>query len=578
MSLAFLAPQFLWALLALPAVLLLHFLRTRRRSRVVSALFLWRRAREAAEARRRFSASWLLLLQLLFVALAALALARPSLTLGAAPDRVVVIDASASMAARSGAITRLDQARDVVDSLLGEPGRVALIRAGLDSRVIAPLDSERSLIRERLRELTAGDRTAELQRALDLAAALAPSGEVHLISDGRAPPGESFVYHPVGGEAINYGITAFDTSIGQAYVAVSSSDPRPQEIALELRRDGRQLARSTLLVPARGQANATFPLDDEAGFLEARLEVPDEDALALDDVAFAGQRSLTVALAEASAPVVRALESIPGLTLRVGSEADSAGPDARVIFGVEPVDLPDGNVLLFAAAAEDPVYRAIRDWDQGSELLRFVDLRDTVVGLSPERQEAGEGSPGGQEAGDDALGGQEAGEDPPGAQDGWEVLARTADLTPVLSQRRANGSLVVRAAFHPSQTDMVFRPAFPTFMANVMNSFRGEATLPLGALLPEGATFDERPVERALLPGLYRTGETAIAASLLSAAETRLRAADPPAERGGRAPAVDEAGEASRNLWLVLLALAAALLLLEWLAWSRGGDGWLRAS
>src|SRR5690606_7285159 len=102
MALTFLSPQFLWLLAALPLVVALHFLRSRRTEYDVSALFLWERARQVVAKRRRFSPTWLLLAQLLFTALAAIVLARPALTSNTEPDRVLIIDASASMTARNG--------------------------------------------------------------------------------------------------------------------------------------------------------------------------------------------------------------------------------------------------------------------------------------------------------------------------------------------------------------------------------------------------------------------------------------------------------------------------------------------
>lgn len=556
MSVAFLAPQFLWALLALPLVVVLHFLRTRRRPQLVSALFLWRKAREAADDRRRISPTWLLLLQLLFVALAALALARPFVTLEGRPDRVLVIDASASMTARAGAGSRLDQARSVAEELVAGGGRVALVRAGLEAGVSEPFTAERSVIRRALRDLEAGDRDADLGRALELARALSPEGEVHLISDGPPPPTRDFVYHPVGGDALNYGITTFDTSLGQAYVAVSSNDPRPQEIPVELLRNGTVLASTTLLVPARGQAGVTFPVVEADGFIAARLGSPPQDALALDDVAYAGQRRLEVAVGEESAPVNRALQSLSGLEFRVTGNAGEVAADARVLFGVADDDLPPGNVLVFQGAAEEPRYLSIRDWDQSDSLLRFVDLREVVVGLAADGPS----------------------EDPPG----WETLARAADLSPVLSRKRDDDGTVIRAAFHPSQTDLVLRPAFPALMANVMNEFRGLSTVPLGS--PSQALDAEgRQVERLLEPGLYRltngSEPAVVAASLLSLGETRLPSpqtafdADAALTRRG-----DDPVSASRGLALWLALAAAALLLLEWLAWSRGTSGWLRGS
>src|SRR5690606_15771454 len=122
-GLSFLAPQALWLLALLPAVVALHFLRARRRRYEVSALFLWRRAQSAVARRRRFSPTWLLAAQLLFVALAALALAQPVLARGDRPDRVLILDASASMAATNAAGpdaggTRFEQAQREARELL----------------------------------------------------------------------------------------------------------------------------------------------------------------------------------------------------------------------------------------------------------------------------------------------------------------------------------------------------------------------------------------------------------------------------------------------------------------------------
>jgi Ca-activated chloride channel family protein len=552
-ALTFLAPQFLWALLALPLIVVLHFIRTRRRLRTVSALFLWRRAYEAAESRRRISPTWLLLLQLLFAALAALALARPSLSFQGPPDQVVVIDASASMAARDSDGVRLDKARELAERLIDRGGRTALVRAGLDAVVVAPLSSDRSALRRALADLAAGDRAADLARAVDLGRSLVPEGAVHVITDGPPPEGD-FEYYSVGRDALNYGITTFDSGLGQAYVAVSSNDPRPQQIDVVLSRNGRELARTTLLVPVGGQAGTTFPVDDGDGFIEARLDVPGNDALALDDVAYAGQRRLAVSVSGDSAPVLRALQALPAVDV---SRAAARGPavDVHVLFGASEEEIPAGNVLVFAAPAEEPVYRSIRDWDQGDELLRFVDLREAVVGLAPDL--------------------------PNEERPGWETLARAADLSPVISRRRDERGTVVRVAFHPSQTDLVLRPAFPAFMANAMNGFRGETTLPLGTAV-EGVTDSEgRRVERLLAPGIYRgansadVGAAAVSASLLSAGETRLPAG-PPEEATSTSGEPGERVGSLRGIATWLLLAAAALLLLEWLAWTRGSNPWLR--
>src|SRR5215216_3814244 len=98
-----LAPVGLWFLLALPAIFILYLIQSRYRPQVVASLLLWKRMARDLEA----EASWrrprwdlLLALQLLAALLAALALAHPATFAGSGPRLVLVLDTSASMAAR----------------------------------------------------------------------------------------------------------------------------------------------------------------------------------------------------------------------------------------------------------------------------------------------------------------------------------------------------------------------------------------------------------------------------------------------------------------------------------------------
>lgn len=547
MSLTFLAPQFLWALLALPLILALHFIRARRRRREVSALFLWREAKQVAEARRRFSPTWLLALQLAFAALAALALSQPRLAVAGLPERVIVVDASASMAARDGDGVRLEKAKREAVELLRGAGRVTLVRAGLDAVVVESPSAERGALERAIAGLSASDREADLDRAIALAQAVAPEAEVHVLTDQALPSSQRLQVHDVAGDGLNLGITTFDIGVQQAFISVSSNHPRPQEVALELLQDGSVVASSSLLVPAAGRASITFPLQ-QGGFFEARLRAPEWDALPLDDRAYAGARPLHVALVGAGEGALeRALAAIPNLSVTRFAAGAAPGPDfdARVVVGVPPAELPPGKALYFAPSAEAPEYARIRDWDQSDPMLRFVSLDGALVGLSPA---------------------------PPALPEGGTVLARTAELRPVLLRWQTPERELVYADFNPAQTDLVNRSAFPLFIANVMASFRAEARLPLGAPLPAGSSLvsgeSRAPRSSASEPGIYEVGGERYTVSLLSDAETRLSGAEAaPAGAEPEAPA-----GVSEQLWsaaLVLVALALAALLAEWLLFSR---------
>jgi hypothetical protein len=538
-NLSFLAPGFLWVLTAVPLVIALHFLNNRRRQQTVSALFLWRAASEQVQVRRRFAPAWLLLLQLLAVTLLALALAQPVLGGAGRPDLVIVIDASASMAARDSDGLRMDKARARARELIAGSGRVALIRAGSDATVLAGLSAARAEVSAALDSLQGADRTAELERGLELARLVAPGAAVHVISDAAPPAGDRFAFHPVAGDGRNTGITTFDLGIEQAFIALTSTWPRPVTVPLELFRDGQPVASAEVLVPAAGQGNVTLPLDGNSGMFEARIVPPAGDALSLDDSAYAGVRPLRVTYTGGSQALERALLAVPGVTLVRG------GGDVQVLTGADPLALPAGNHLLLAAPVAEPEYEEIRDWDQADALLRFVDLRDAVVGLD--------------------------GDWNPGEGEGWEALARSSSFRPVIRKRGGAGSLTVQLAFHPNQTDLVFRPAFPALVANIMEAFRGQPALSLGEPLPAGATFAGQPAVRALQPGIYSLPSGPLGASLLAASETRV-----PGPLPGDAilPADAEAtgeGSGGRNVSWWLLLLLPVLLAGEWFAWSRRG-------
>lgn len=491
----FAAPVYLWLLSALPLVIALHYLRARRKRHDVSALFLWRKARQTVARRRRFSPTWLLVAQLAFTALAALALAQPRIATSALPDRVLLLDASASMVASAGATgaaetTRFDLARAGAKDLLAGAGRVAIVRVGVEPRVMAPLDAAADARAAAIDALVPGDALADLSRALDLAAALLPGAEVHLFTDQEIDLGRVQV-HRFGNDVENVGIAAFDVAIDQAFVSLVASGARPREVGVRLLHDDAEIARGTVLVPSDGAGTITFPLTDVVGVIEARLDVPPGDALALDDRAFAGSRPLSIVTDDAHGPLLRALQAMPNAQTQLVRAAALVAADLHVLARASAEGLPPGRYLLFAPPAQAPEYGVVKDWDRAHDLLRFVDLRDTVVGLDPT---------------------SDAWEE----DERWLVLARTADLTPVLRLREDEDFWILQAAFHPSQSDLVLRPAFPAMIANVVAAMEPTERIRLGET---AATGDSGPV---LEPGVHALDGTVVLASLFSTAESRL--------------------------------------------------------
>src|SRR5438477_1613017 len=116
--------------IAVPALLILYFLKLRRREMAVSSTLLWRKAIQDLQVNAPFQKlrrNLLLLLQLLLLLLLCLALSRPvaNYTPGAAKLSVILLDRSASMSAEEEfdghQRTRLEeakrQAKALVDSM-----------------------------------------------------------------------------------------------------------------------------------------------------------------------------------------------------------------------------------------------------------------------------------------------------------------------------------------------------------------------------------------------------------------------------------------------------------------------------
>src|SRR6476620_6632662 len=126
------------AVLSISALLVLYFLKLRRREMAVSSTLLWKKAVQDLQVNAPFQKlrrNLLVLLQLLLLLLLLLAFSRPvtNYTPGAGTTTVILVDRSASMGASDPDLkgkTRLDEAkrraRDLIDGMT-KTGRAMVI-------------------------------------------------------------------------------------------------------------------------------------------------------------------------------------------------------------------------------------------------------------------------------------------------------------------------------------------------------------------------------------------------------------------------------------------------------------------
>src|SRR4051812_28725216 len=190
------------AAIAIPALLVLYFLKLRRRELAVSSTLLWKKAIQDLQVNAPFQKlrkNLLLLLQLLLLLLLLLALSRPItfFTPGAGKNTVIIIDRSASMQAtdmKSGR-SRLDEAKrrakDLVDTL-DRGGKAMVIACDDRAEAVQTWSSDTAALKTAIDGIKTTDRKSRMKQAYQLADA-----QTHFNPDQLRPnadPPDVFVY------------------------------------------------------------------------------------------------------------------------------------------------------------------------------------------------------------------------------------------------------------------------------------------------------------------------------------------------------------------------------------------------
>jgi len=315
------------------AILLLYFLKLRRHPIEVPSTYLWSRTLEDLHVNsiwQRLRRNLLLFLQLLIIALLAMALRRPGWQgVELKGERFIfLVDVSASMNAVDQKPTRLQKALErvgnMIDQMTGD-NEAMLLSSSNQSRVELPYTSNRALLKRKLRDIKPTNRLSDIEDALRYAEGLANPGRsspdatdvqaaepqpatIYILSDGGFSKVPNFflgnlepVYMPVGNEDCqNVAILAFSAERNsekpdqmQAYARLENFGDEPVEVEVSLLFNG-QLADAkqvriggvTADDPGASTQGVEFELRDvEEGELTLRVDI--EDDMPLDNAAYA---------------------------------------------------------------------------------------------------------------------------------------------------------------------------------------------------------------------------------------------------------------------------------------------------
>lgn len=601
---SFLLPLGLLALLALPIIVLLHFLRERRRRVPTPSLLLWANLpqRVEGERSRRLPLTLLLLLHLLVAALLGIALGGPQIAGALTPDArhtAIILDTSTSMAAIDGGTSRFEQARQRARAIVASaaPGdRMTLITAGARAQIVVSGDDP-FLITAALERLQPGGVGTAINEALTLAeAALDPqfSRRIVVLTDSALPPQPArdvlvpVEWESIGSNVPNRAIIAFASRPWsgrlQVYARAANYDAAPFNGTLRVFSGNRVVAEERVAIAPNGETEVSWTL---SGVTEAlRAEIDGRDALPQDDSAYLsvsqGRPILTLLVSNEPAPLRRALEVMPGVTVVVTT------PDAYMTAPERAA----ADLTIFDGFLPDA-------WPQGATLAINPKSGSSLLNVMPETREPEPGKPLQQRGrtleglgfGGVVFGAVRIVETPP-----WAEVQLSSDDLPLILRGRTDDHEIAVWTFNLAGSNLTTRLAFPILVARTVRDLAPpplpqavRAGEPL-VIHPDPRTTTLRlrgPGDRQMIapaaavvtldtlvePGLYQVEEQRDNATVLAgvvgvnagaAIESNLRPQNAPPLR---APGNDP-GSASRRQMLDLwpwLALAALLVLaLEW--------------
>ena len=601
--------------LAAPLVLL-YFIRERRREQKVSSLLLWRlpeRQPSSTAFFRRLQRDPLLILQLLALLCLALALARPAVTVMGEGERkvVVVLDTSASMKAHDVSPSRFAEAQKRAAALVRSlrPGtEVMVVEAGVQPRVTAEMGRDTGRALDAIDAAQAQDLPNRLAEALRTARALIGDdarAEVHVFTDGAftaIPYADDRRIHwsGVGKADNNLAITRLEvrrTHQGavsyEAFVDVANFSALPRSFLLTLKVDDRNAAERKIQLGPNVHRALILPFRHSgAARIVAELEVDDD--LSVDNTAWAvlppPNKIAVTLVSPGNLFLEKVLRSDPEVVLDVRTPAQYSGgmgnADVVVLDSVTPRQVGQGRFILVNTVPPDvPVdilgtmnKPAVLDWDRVHPVMRNVDFSKVAIESAMRVRPLASGRP----------------------------LVEAELGGPLVYALEETNRKAVLIGFDLFKADLPLRVAFPLLMWNSLrwlhpggldhSSLQFAAGDTISApvahdvdamtVTTPGGNRLQAQVARGVGSfgdtgevGLYilttARGESRVAVNLMDRGESDIAPRMLPADT---AASVSSTVPIEREVWPVFVALALVLLIIEGLLfWRRQAGGeWLR--
>lgn len=599
------------ALVAVPLVVLLYFLKLRRPHVVVPSALLWKKVLEDMRVNapfQRLRRSLLMILQILAVAAIAFALARPMMKAQdpVQTSYVVLVDASASMNTREdGRKTRLDLAKASVDRLIegmGPNDEMMLIRFHASAEMVCGFSGERRRLKDALASIKATDCPTKPDPALLLAKSVCTTRQrpkVIMVSDGAfSETATTDMPVPVECEAIgtarpNVAVTALDVrrplndrSRVEMFVSIENFGSEAFSGNLKMMLGKEMLDSKFVGVGAKEVLSQVFEARLEGGG-DVGVEIDARDSLECDNVAWKVVqppfRHRVVVVGPGTFFIEKALRAFKDVeSTAVDRYVPEVGSNSTLVIwncvekpGVAPCHnlyfgcAPEGVGITVSGVVSNP---AALDWNTTHPINRFLDFDNLLISSAislklPEHA---------------------------------VTVMRSAQTPVVATMGTQDGSLTL-VGFDPVKSNWPLLVSFPLFLRNVLGyvedteAHRIERNVPVGRpivmrtqgrapllVLPSGETmqlekdaggsWSSRNVEKC---GIYRVefpdggGSVSMAANLFDRTESALEPAATPTIAGKAAVSAALDRRVNREYWRWLVLALVVILGGEWILYHR---------
>jgi Ca-activated chloride channel homolog len=569
----------LLAILTTGIIVALYFLKLRHRRVVVSSSILWRRVLDEQQSHSLWEKLRRILSVLVAVTIALLigvSLARPeaeSLT-GKNEKIVIVLDTSPTMNTEtSDRRTRWQHAVDRAKDLLDGGGPTTEFRLIDTSGVTASgFTTDRKELRKLMDEMSPRTASPQFPNVDDR------DSQVYFISDGvalhNAPSSikRISVFEP----ANNVGITAFEirsipsTPLGyEAYLEIQNFG-QPAEVGLTLSGTGGQRINKTLRLGTEESYKDAFDLSQFTGGGVRAMVQSKDDALPLDDVAFAylpvKRRTRTLLVTRGNNFLETLLKLDNFVELLVTDPAgyrESPAIDVYIFDRFAPASAPARPALVIGTPSAswlkpvtgEVLKPEITTWSESHPVMQFVAVHDITI------ERASRIDPG-----------------------NLVVIASSAQTPLIVASEKPKW---VMLTFDLQSSDFPFHVGFPVFIENVLAWFSreqlalkrspGMVDVPLANA--QIRTIDGKTIssEQQLGNTVFQTGEPGLYAATQGDKRIHLAVnlANPDFSEVNRSVFKTDRNAAAqqywlrRELWFYMLLAAVALISIEWFTYHR---------